>query len=49
MSEKWKKAIEAAERLQKANESGKRDKQKEEHETLMLCLLAILLEHKKDA
>ena len=45
---KWKKAILAAERLQDANNSGDKKRQKDKHEALMLCLLAILQDHKKD-
>ncbi len=48
MDNKWKQAIKAAERLQRANDTKCEKKQKKEHEALMLCLLAILQDHKRD-
>ena len=47
--DKWKQAIEAAKRLRNANASKCKKTQKEEYDALMLCLLAILQDHKKDA
>ena len=45
----WRKAINAAQKLQAANSTKDKKRQKENHDALMLCLLAILKDHKKDA